>query len=73
MYHTDLFCYLQDEAKEVMMRFECSMGSILRIIWNHVEAMQTTDIPMLIEHISEILTFELEVVSVYYIILFILV
>ena len=35
--------------------FEKGMGVMLRNAWSHVEAVQTTDLPMLIQHVGDVL------------------
>mmetsp|Transcript_29467 Transcript_29467/g.40491 ORF Transcript_29467/g.40491 Transcript_29467/m.40491 type:complete len:324 (+) Transcript_29467:23-994(+) len=41
-------------------KFEKSIGSIMRNAWQHVEALQTTDLPALLLHIHDVLTATLE-------------
>lgn len=36
-------------------KFEKGMGIVLRNAWNHVESLQTTDLPLLITHIGDVL------------------
>jgi len=36
-------------------KFEKGMGVVLRNAWNHVEALQTTDLPALVNHIGDVL------------------
>ena len=43
------------ENKTKSTLFEKSLGSVLHSAWLHIEAIQTTDLPFLIEHISEVL------------------
>lgn len=46
-----------DEADEdELIDFEAGMGSILYNCWKHSEAIQTTDIPLLIGHVIKVLT-----------------
>lgn len=35
-----------------MDSFEKGMGTVLRNAWTHVEALQTTDIPLLVEYVT---------------------
>lgn len=32
--------------------FEKGMGTVLRNAWTHIEALQTTDIPLLVEYVT---------------------
>lgn len=36
-------------------KFEKGMGTVLRNAWNHVESLQTTELPLLISHIGDVL------------------
>ncbi|CAN0073809.1 unnamed protein product, partial [Phaeothamnion confervicola] len=38
-----------------MRKFEAGMGMVLRHVWSHPEAMQTTDLPLLLHHIADVL------------------
>ena len=38
-----------------MAKFEKGLGMVLRNAWKHVEVLQTTDIPLLLQHISVVL------------------
>jgi hypothetical protein len=44
------------EHKELCEKFEQGLGSVLKNAWNHIEAVQTTDIGALIDHIADVLT-----------------
>lgn len=37
-------------------KFEKGLGSIMRNAWQHVEVLQTTDLPALVHHIADVLT-----------------
>lgn len=41
-------------------KFEKGLGVVLRNAWNHVEAVQTTDIQALIHHIGDVLDYALQ-------------
>lgn len=41
---------------EVLLKFEKGLGTLLKNAWMHVEALQTTDLPLLIEHIGAVLS-----------------
>lgn len=41
-------------------KFEKGLGVVLRNAWNHVEAVQTTDIQALINHIGDVLDYALQ-------------
>ena len=43
------------EYKEQCEKFEQGLGSVLKSAWNHVEAVQTTDLNALIDHIADVL------------------
>ncbi|OQS00783.1 hypothetical protein ACHHYP_02700 [Achlya hypogyna] len=45
------------EAKELLLKFERGLGVMLKNAWLHVEALQTTDLPLLVEYIATVLTF----------------
>ena len=40
---------------EILRKFERGLGVTLRNAWEHVEALQTTDLPLLILHMSQVL------------------
>ena len=40
-----------------MLKFEVGVGSILRHAWTHVEAVQTSDVPLVVQVIGEVLAF----------------
>ncbi len=48
------------ENKTLCIEFEKSLGTILHSSWLHIEGIQTTDLPFLIEHISEVLSYAIE-------------
>ena len=58
-FFTNFFCYKEEQLPK-MEKFEKGMGIMLRNAWNHVEALQTTDLPALIQYISDILETSLE-------------
>eukprot|EP00953_Heterococcus_sp_UTEX-ZZ885_P013175 7531-Heterococcus_DN1.PRE.1 len=42
-------------AEQALMdKFEKGLGGMLKNAWNHIEALQTSDLPMLIDHISAV-------------------
>jgi hypothetical protein len=41
-------------------KFEKGLGTVMRNAWQHVEVLQTTDIPALINHIADVLEATLE-------------
>lgn len=45
---------LRYKVRESLDAFEKGMGIVLRNAWNHTEALQTTDIPLLVQYISEV-------------------
>ncbi|KAF0693122.1 Aste57867_15868 [Aphanomyces stellatus] len=45
------------ETKEIVAMFERGLGVMLKNAWLHVEALQTTDLPLLIEYVASVLTF----------------
>ncbi|KDO27061.1 hypothetical protein SPRG_07772 [Saprolegnia parasitica CBS 223.65] len=45
------------EAKDLLLKFERGLGVMLKNAWLHVEALQTTDLPLLVEYIASVLTF----------------
>ena len=62
-----MFCYLiqiyifdQGDYQEKCDKFEKGLGVVLRNAWQHVEALQTTDLPALINHIGDVLEAALE-------------
>jgi hypothetical protein len=40
----------------LLPQFEKGLGCLLRNVWDHVEALQTTDLPALIGHITTVFT-----------------
>ncbi|ETV71902.1 hypothetical protein H257_13032 [Aphanomyces astaci] len=48
---------LDPEAKELISQFERGLGVMLKNAWLHVEALQTTDLPLLLEYVAGVLTF----------------
>eukprot|EP00611_Tribonema_gayanum_P021977 TRINITY_DN4333_c0_g1_i1.p1 TRINITY_DN4333_c0_g1~~TRINITY_DN4333_c0_g1_i1.p1 ORF type:complete len:262 (+),score=85.76 TRINITY_DN4333_c0_g1_i1:250-1035(+) len=44
----------EQRQKDLMDKFEKGMGCMLRNAWNHVEALQTTDLPALVNHITTV-------------------
>lgn len=46
---------LKDDDARLLETFEQRLGSILRRVWGYVEAMQTTDLPFLMEYCAEVL------------------
>lgn len=50
---------IRPEHISKMDKFEMGLGVVLRNAWTHVEAIQTTDIPLLIAHCEEVLKFGL--------------
>mmetsp|Transcript_15000 Transcript_15000/g.52220 ORF Transcript_15000/g.52220 Transcript_15000/m.52220 type:complete len:345 (-) Transcript_15000:1570-2604(-) len=46
---------LEESPMMRLDKFERGMGSLLRNAWQHVEAIQTTDLPLLLKHISDVL------------------
>ncbi|GMI00144.1 hypothetical protein TrST_g4289 [Triparma strigata] len=51
---------IRPEHVSKMDKFEMGLGVVLRNAWTHVEAVQTTDIPLLIGYCEEVLKFGLE-------------
>lgn len=51
---------VKDSTMEIMEKFEQGMGLTLRNAWMHSEAVQTTDLPLLIEYIHDVLNYSLE-------------
>ncbi|TYZ61487.1 hypothetical protein PybrP1_008950 [[Pythium] brassicae (nom. inval.)] len=51
---------IKDSTMELMQKFERGMGLTLKNAWLHAEAVQTTDIPLLIEYIHSIFSYCLE-------------
>ena len=43
-----------------MDKFEKGLGVVLKNAWSHVEAIQTTDLPLLIDYCSQVVKFGLE-------------
>lgn len=56
---TDMRSMREDQV-EVMDKFEKGLGLTLRNAWKHSEAIQTTDLPLLVKHISDVLLSALE-------------
>ena len=46
---------LKRSVRSTMDRFETSLGLTLKNAWLHVEALQTTDLPLLLSHITDVL------------------
>ena len=44
-----LYCF---QVQESLDAFERGMGILLRNAWGHLEALQTTDVPLLVEYIT---------------------
>jgi hypothetical protein len=42
--------------KEAMLKFETNMGVVLKNAWMHIEALQTTDLPLLIGYITDVMS-----------------
>lgn len=40
------------KERESLDAFEKGMGTVLRNAWSHIEALQTTDIPLLVQYIT---------------------
>lgn len=57
---SDFRDYIWGEGKgkesAVLDGFEVGMGLLLRRVWQHVEAVQTTDLPLLVSYIGRVLT-----------------
>ncbi|CEG36670.1 uncharacterized protein PHALS_03338 [Plasmopara halstedii] len=51
---------VKTETMTILEKFEHGMGLTLKNAWLHAEAVQTTDIPMLIEYIHDVLIYCLE-------------
>ncbi|KAF1330332.1 hypothetical protein FI667_g5034, partial [Globisporangium splendens] len=51
---------VKESTMETMQKFERGMGLTLENAWLHAEAAQTTDIPLLIEHIHNIFSYCIE-------------
>ena len=49
--------HLQPEKQEKCDKFEKGLGSVLRNAWSHQEAVQTTDLQALVNHIGDVLEF----------------
>ena len=47
------------KGSHILVKFEGGLGTILRFTWEHSEAVQTTDLLLLIQHISDVTTFAL--------------
>jgi hypothetical protein len=45
----------KDEFKTAARQFECGSGVTLKHAWLHIEALQTTDLPMMVEFIASVL------------------
>ncbi|KAG9404084.1 hypothetical protein AC1031_005622 [Aphanomyces cochlioides] len=48
---------LDEETHQIMANFERGLGVMLKNAWLHVEALQTTDLPLLLNYIASVLTF----------------
>ncbi|ETV97621.1 hypothetical protein, variant [Aphanomyces invadans] len=48
---------LDPDTKALVSQFERGLGVMLKNAWLHVEALQTTDLPLLLEYIAGVLTF----------------
>ena len=46
---------LKRSVRSTMDRFETSLGLTLKNAWRHVEALQTTDLPLLLSHVADVL------------------
>lgn len=42
----------RNKVLESLNAFEKGMGTVLRNAWTHIEALQTTDIPLLVDYIT---------------------
>ncbi|GAB9467955.1 hypothetical protein Gpo141_00005283 [Globisporangium polare] len=51
---------VKESTMELLQKFERGMGLTLKNAWLHAEAVQTTDIPLLIEYIHSIFSYCLE-------------
>lgn len=49
--------YIKVDYVAVCDKFEKGLGVILKNAWQHIEVMQTTDLPAVINHISDVLDF----------------
>eukprot|EP00638_Chattonella_subsalsa_P001083 CAMPEP_0117753926 /NCGR_PEP_ID=MMETSP0947-20121206/12530_1 /TAXON_ID=44440 /ORGANISM="Chattonella subsalsa, Strain CCMP2191" /LENGTH=291 /DNA_ID=CAMNT_0005572929 /DNA_START=239 /DNA_END=1114 /DNA_ORIENTATION=- len=45
---------VSSEQKEKLDAFEKGLGTVLRNAWRHIEALQTTDVPLLINYIGDV-------------------
>lgn len=43
---------MSGKVRESLDSFEKGMGTVLRNAWTHIEALQTTDIPLLVQYIT---------------------
>lgn len=57
--HNLLLILRQMENYEKCEKFEKGLGAILRNVWSHVEAVQTTDIYALMNHIADTIDYSL--------------
>lgn len=58
LYLCVLLCaFIQAKHVETGANFEKGVGVVLRNAWSHIEALQTTDIPALVQYIGEVLEF----------------
>ncbi|CAE7571140.1 unnamed protein product [Symbiodinium microadriaticum] len=48
---------VQREKQDKCDKFEKGLGTVLRNAWSHVEAVQTTDVQALVNHIGDVLEF----------------
>lgn len=51
---------LTSEKQEKCDKFEKGLGTVLKNAWNHVEAVQTTDIQALVNHIADVIDYATE-------------
>ncbi|TMW63083.1 hypothetical protein Poli38472_005701 [Pythium oligandrum] len=51
---------VKDSTMELLEKFEKGMGLTLKNAWLHAEAVQTTDLPLLIQYIHDVLNYCLE-------------
>ena len=45
---------IRPEHLQKMTKFEVGLGAVLRNAWGHVEAIQTTDLPLLVSYCAEV-------------------
>lgn len=51
---------IRNDLISKMDKFEKGLGVVLRNAWSHIEAIQTTDLPLLIDYCSQVVKFGLE-------------